>query len=83
MNTKICPHCGKEMVLEIASYPMGSALMKNRFHVDIYRCPECQRVKLFAAQSKLVNCPICGASHPAGENCIVCALNNSYNTTEV
>lgn len=75
---KMCPHCQDEMVLEIASYPMGSAMMKNRFHVDIYRCPKCQRVKLFAAASKLVTCPVCGASHPAGENCVICALNGAF-----
>ncbi len=75
---KMCPHCNVEMIREIASYPMGSALMKERFHVDIYRCPKCDRVKLFAAESKMVTCPVCGTVHPASEGCIVCALNGAF-----
>ena len=46
---KLCPTCGDEMVLEVASYPMGSVFLKERFHVDIYRFPKCDRVNLFAA----------------------------------
>lgn len=77
---KMCPHCDKEMVREIASYAMGSALSKERFHVDIYRCPLCNRVKLFAAESHMVTCPVCGSTHPANENCIICALNGAFST---
>lgn len=72
---KVCPACGDEMILEVASYPMGSAFHKNRFHVDIYLCPKCDRVKLYAAKSHMVACPVCGSTHPIGERCIVCALN--------
>ena len=79
-EAKMCPHCEQEMVLEVASYPMGSALMKNRFHVDIFRCPTCQRVKLFASKSQLVTCPVCGTTHHINEGCIVCALNGAYTT---
>lgn len=75
---KICPTCGEEMVLEVASYPMGSAFLTNRFHVDIYRCPKCDRVKLYAAKSNLVTCPVCGSTHHANERCVVCALNTAF-----
>ena len=76
--SKVCPHCGDEMVLEIESYPMGSAMMSHRFHVDIYRCPKCDRVKLFAAKSNLVTCPVCGSTHHANERCVICALNSAF-----
>ena len=76
MAEKICPLCHKPLKLREASYPMGSALFKeNRVHVDIYECPECERVELFAAESKLVKCPKCGNLHSPKEACAVCALN--------
>ena len=61
---KLCPTCGDEMVLEVASYPMGSVFLKERFHVDIYR--------------KLVTCPVCGSSHHADERCAICAINAAF-----
>ncbi len=81
MNTlpiKVCPHCGIDMVKEVASYPMGSAMMKDRFFVDIYCCPQCKRVNLFAAESDMVTCPVCGTRHHRNEACVVCAINRSY-----
>ncbi len=75
---KLCPTCGDEMVLEVASYPMGSVFLKERFHVDIYRCPKCDRVNLFAAKGKLVTCPVCGSSHHADERCAICAINAAF-----
>lgn len=75
---KICSHCGVEMELAVKSYPMGSAFMKNRFHADIYRCPTCQQVKLYAAESDMVTCPVCGTAHPANERCVLCALNLAF-----
>ena len=77
-GAKLCPHCGEEMVLEVASYPMGSAFLANRFHADIYRCPKCDLVKLFAAKSNMVTCPVCGTAHPASERCVLCALNLAF-----
>ena len=47
---KMCPHCYVPMEEKVANYPMGSALLSvDRFHVDIYCCPQCKLVKLFAA----------------------------------
>lgn len=76
---KLCPTCKEEMVLEIASYPMGSAFRKERFFVDIYRCAKCDRVKLFAAKGKndMVTCPVCGAAHHANESCVRCAIRTA------
>ena len=72
---KLCPVCGKEMELKEKSYAMGSTLFTNRFHVDIYACPQCEHVELFAAQQDMVTCPVCGTVHPANEKCAICALN--------
>ena len=75
---KLCPVCKKELVLEEAGYPMGSAFLKtDRVHVDIYSCPECKRVELFTAQSDMVTCPKCGTLHSAKEECAICALNKA------
>lgn len=79
---KICPHCDKEMELAVKSYPMGSVFHTNRFHVDIYRCPECRRVELFEAEGDMVACPVCGAMHPAQEKCVVCALDAAFGGSE-
>ena len=57
------------------SYAMGSHLFSDRFHVDIYTCPQCGHVELFAAKAELVNCPKCGTPHPANEKCPICALD--------
>ncbi len=76
--SKLCPTCGGGMVLEVASYPMGSVFLKERFHVDIYRCPNCDRVNLFAAKSKLITCPVCGSVHHADERCAICAINAAF-----
>ena len=76
--SKICSTCKEKMVLEVASYPMGSVFLKERFHVDIYRCPVCDRVKLFAAKSKVVICPVCGSTHHADERCAICAINAAF-----
>lgn len=77
-TSKRCPACEEEMVLEVASYPMGSVFLKERFHVDIYRCPKCDRVELFAAKGKLVTCPVCGSTHHADERCAICAINAAF-----
>ncbi len=78
---KICPSCKAEMELSVKSYPMGSAFIKDRFHVDIYRCPVCQKVELFAAESDMVTCPVCGSVHPAHEKCVKCALDSAFDGT--
>lgn len=75
---KVCPACGGAMELEVRSYPMGSAFVHERFHVDIYRCPKCDRVELFAADSEMVTCPVCGGVHSAKEKCPLCALNTAF-----
>ena len=76
MEKKTCPRCGGEMELREQSYGMGSALHSHqRFYVDIYACPKCQHVELFAAESDLVTCPKCGTVHPAKEKCAICALD--------
>ena len=76
MAEKICPVCHKPLKLKEADYPMGSALFKaDRVHVDIYECPECERVELFSAEGQLVKCPKCGSMHSPKEACAVCALN--------
>lgn len=79
-SVKLCTACKEEMVLEVASYPMGSVFKSDRLEVDIYRCPKCDHVKLFAAREKrdLITCPVCGATHHPHEKCAVCALNNAY-----
>lgn len=74
---KECPFCHKELALKESGYPMGSALLKaDRVHVDIYSCPECGRIELYAAQSDMITCPKCGSLHSAKEECAICALNN-------
>lgn len=75
---KICPVCNCELVCKETAYPMGSALMSRRFHVDIYSCPECSRVSLFASDENEVTCPVCGTTHPAKEKCAICALNSAF-----
>ena len=75
---RACPRCENEMELKVKSYPMGSVFQMNRFHVDIYQCPDCQRVELFAAEGEMVACPICGVSHPAQERCVNCALDAAF-----
>lgn len=72
---KCCPRCGSEMELKEKSYAMGSALFTNRFHVNIYACPKCNHVELFATEGELVTCPVCGTKHPAREKCAICSLN--------
>ena len=84
MAEKTCVYCHKPLKLREASYPMGSALLKaDRVHVDIYECPECQRVELFAAESDLVKCPKCGSLHSKKEQCVVCAMNAGLDAESV
>ena len=81
---KMCPHCYVPMEEKVANYPMGSALLSvDRFHVDIYCCPQCKLVKLFAAEAEqnLVKCPVCGTMHPKNEKCAICALNTAFDGT--
>jgi ssDNA-binding Zn-finger/Zn-ribbon topoisomerase 1 len=78
IEKKICSRCGEEMELKEASFPMGSALSAQRFHVDIYSCPKCNKVELFAAESDVVTCPVCGHVHPAREKCVRCALSTAF-----
>ena len=78
MTTKICPICNKALELKVSSYPMGSAFIKDRIHVDIYVCPECERVELFNADSDMVTCPVCGNVHSKMEKCSICALNTAF-----
>ena len=78
---KICPHSNQEIELAVKSYPMGSVFQMNRFHADIYRCPACQRISLFAAERNMVTCPVCGTSHPAQEKCVTCALDAAFGGT--
>ena len=75
---KICPHCNQEIELAVKSYPMGSVFQMNRFHADIYRCPACQRISLFAAERNMVTCPVCGTPHPAQEKCVTCAVDAAF-----
>lgn len=75
---KICPHCGTGMELAVKSYPMGSVFQINRFQVDIFRCPGCQKIELFAAENDLVTCPVCGSQHSAQERCFTCALDAAF-----
>ena len=79
---KICPHCQQAMELAVKSYPMGSVFQLNRFHVDIYRCPSCRKIELFAAEGDMVPCPVCGTMHPAQEKCVTCALDAAFGGTE-
>lgn len=76
---KLCPACNCELELASAGFPMGSTLAHERFHVDIYRCPKCSRVELFAAEKQeLVTCPVCGATHSPEEKCPICAINAAF-----
>ena len=77
-TSKMCPHCYTPMKLKIAGYPMGSAFIKERVHVDIYSCPTCALVKLFDSDADMVTCPKCGQRHSAKEACPVCALNSAF-----
>ena len=76
---KICLACQSEMELAVDSFPIGSTLAHNRFHVHIYRCPKCERVELFAAEEPaMVVCPKCGATHSSKERCPICAINSAF-----
>ena len=76
---KRCPSCACDMELAVEDYPVGSAFVHNRFHVDIYRCPKCSRVEMYASdKQELVTCPVCGATHSAHEKCPICALNTAF-----
>lgn len=76
---KLCIACQTELTLAAESFPMGSAFAHERFHVNIYRCPSCGRVELFAAEeSETVTCPVCGATHSAKEKCPICAINAAF-----
>ena len=76
---KYCIACQSELHLAVESFPMGSALAHERFHVNIYRCPKCDRVELYAAESlDLVTCPVCGATHSPKEKCPICAINAAF-----
>ncbi len=76
---RLCPACQTELELASAAFPMGSTLAHERFHVDIYRCPKCSRVELFAVeQDNLVTCPVCGATHSPKEKCPICAINSAF-----
>ena len=78
---KLCPACRIELELASAAFPMGSTLAHERFHVDIYRCPKCSRVELFAArEEELVTCPVCGATHSPKEKCPMCAINAAFSS---
>ena len=76
---KVCPTCGGAMELEVASYPLGSSFLHERFHVDIYCCTVCRRVNFYAAESEMVTCPVCGSRHSAKEKCPLCAINKAFN----
>lgn len=76
MAEKVCPVCNKALHLKESGYPMGSAFLKaDRVHVDIYTCPQCNRVELFEAESDMIACPKCGTLHSKKEDCPICALN--------
>ena len=76
MAEKTCVYCHKPLKLKEASYPMGSALLKaDRVHVDIYECPECHAIRLYATEGDMVTCPKCGSVHSAKEACAICAMN--------
>ncbi|MBQ7150965.1 MAG: zf-TFIIB domain-containing protein [Synergistaceae bacterium] len=78
MADRMCPSCHTVLTLKEKDYPMGSAFLKaDRFHVDIYECPECHGVRLYAAEPELVTCPKCGSLHSPREACAVCALNGA------
>ena len=81
MEKRICPACGKEMQREVKGYPMGGMFVSNRFYVDIYRCPQCNRVDLFSAEGETVTCPVCGSVHSAQERCVRCALESAFDGT--
>ena len=76
---KVCPVCGVDLKLAQAGYAMGSPLASDRFHADIYVCPDCGRVSLFKAETDddMVKCPVCGTMHHKGERCVNCALNDA------
>lgn len=75
---KVCSCCGEELRLKVRSYPMGSVFQTSRIHADIYQCPNCSKIELFAAESDMVVCPVCGVSHPAQERCVNCALDAAF-----
>ncbi len=71
---KICPRCKVELELCRKSYAMGSSMFEERIHADIYVCPQCGHVELFAARPEMEACPKCGTVHPVGQKCAICAL---------
>lgn len=76
MAERICPSCKKELKLREKGYPMGSSFLKaDRVHVDIYECPECHGIRLYATEGDMVTCPKCGSVHSAKEACAICAMN--------
>ena len=83
MPDKLCPVCNVKMNLRSKGYAMGSPLSFNRFHADIYSCPQCGRVRLYAAEEMLVKCPVCGRMHHPDEACINCAINKASDVSAV
>lgn len=76
MAERICPSCKKELKLREKGYPMGSSFLKaDRVHVDIYECPECHGIRLYATEGDMITCPKCGSVHSAKEKCAICAMN--------
>ena len=68
MSEKMCPSCKKELKLREKGYPMGSSFLKaDRVHVDIYECPECHAIRLYATEGACAICAMNAAIDEAGK----------------
>lgn len=89
---RCCPRCGEELKLEMREFSLGgdghgglSSLFVVQYDVDIYLCPQCGKVELYAAAPESesepepkVKCSRCGAEHSPEIGCPRCALNDAY-----
>ena len=50
--TRTCPNCEAQMALTLKDFIIGSygdSLLGDRYHVDLYACPECGKVEMYTA----------------------------------
>lgn len=89
---KCCTYCKSKLTLDMRKYGLGgdgygglSSLLMEQYEVDIYRCPRCGRIELFAPEEEVIppeeqdiTCSVCGTKHSPLIGCPHCALTRAY-----
>ena len=89
---KSCPACAGPLERRLKNFLIGSdgygglsSMGLEQYAVDLFVCPQCGKVELYAAQSsrqeekqeeEQVTCPTCGTRYSPLINCPHCALHN-------